>query len=1696
MQSINSVVAQTSPNLYSAAKNANLNSTQVNQVEQMSFAIQKHKELMSMDPNAATDAFRKLDPNAQDTLKFLYKDAQYAAPAPTVGGDIMGALKFVGKAVASPIVGLFKVAGDYNKLINVPYLVGRELAQGDGNIFNKKIWKNAWDGNNIFDNGAIARATSEYGASDVEVAKGLLAGKTPGEIIQAHGKVDQTILDSIQKAFDKSGDFKNVMDTVKFAQVSPGRDLLRMLDDKAVGGLHAGYVSGWAKFVSGAVDATYQIAIDPLTWVTGGGDKAGTLGARLAKSIEEAAANGDLAGGVSKVMQNPGVHTLWEDQLGPAIKRYAEAPSAAAKSTAYRDIAQTFPGYANRDIIERLAAKDAKVYDATSAEKYFSQAENTHLMLSGRVDGVTYARNAVATAKTTRNYTEGFSTYLDSIFNATSSKTLGVLKTQGRDIAKVDELGEPLYKAMISTGQSIDKLVHPNPELDKVLGDINGEINGLKNWVKAKGYAIGKQAARSPNGQEIRLGERSAETANHFNNMARQLLPRDMADFMTTKFLDAPMDEQVVILRNTYAAIMHKFGMAGTQNGRDLMEKILAEKFGGTAGFATMVNSPVPEHMLEHLEPTSLKEVNGQKVLDSESAIQPYHTTHVIGALPYDQILEHVASVKFKQNAVNAILGIGSSPFAKKAVDAWSMLTLLPRLGIRSALDEGMMFALTAPATDLFKYATRQGHNMGRLNTAFTGSKSAIGPIREALGKIFPKLDLSNAISVEKRQELMNAYAKERNLDPNQLYDLQKREAIADYVKKTYSKRLDPEADVYLMQAFVNHPDMLNAVAQSFVGHSGLSGNYGEDILKGIITPSALDKALEELAVKGGRKTRSIDTTALSDNEVALAHFDNWFKGFVANKASLPNNRILSPATVFLTNNGLRTSEDVAKAMDEISAAIGVIKDPAVGRYVVKDQQAVDAFKKMSARSVEMNARGNNDITIVRDQVGRMLADLYVTFHGSANKFNEALFSEVKSLKSRMADMSKGAMEPTWSQAAAGMDFNKFVELTHGYRPEGKINTAIEFEGFQDPESLWRKVGNKGFEWMDRQITGIHRQAALNVTYTEVRKNWSGIERQWVKDNVREAIASEPHKYTTEAAKRELQRRVMADGEKRFTELAMNHAADEMLKYADNTAVRSNFAYGVRTVGRYYRATEDFQRRIYRMKEVPARVAYRLRLAHLGLSASGSIYTDQQGNPYINMPMDSTLFKATDGTIRALTGGTGYSQPLFNDFTLKLNMVNPSFQQDSGLPMLSGPIAGLSVIAMKNILGYTHNATAEKAGDAISQMALGNFGTNTNLKQALMPSSLQHVWDMLPFSEQSRQEVTAGQQAMAYNAANGKHLDPNATAEQKTAYLNNIRISAHNILFLRNLLGFILPATPTLTESTGVPDYLKRVGVTSLRSEFYDILDGINARNNGDIQDPYEAALVAFMGKYPGKLIYTVSRSSKQTRVIIKETSALQQWARDNQGTINKYGEASYVFAPHTGTLNSSSYNYLQAAGLVQNKSLEQYYADLQVAQDKQAYYDIGTQEKAALAAENDVYKKQQIIADATAARESLKTSNPLLSAALIGVGNNIGNESKLLNNLDQMVSDPAAPIDKASRARMSIAIKMLNDYVAFSTDPSQKLASNFSQLKQDRRQQIEDQLTAMMLGDAYLTEANRAIFSPILKFYSRDTYTAFKKGF
>ena len=184
------------------------------------------------------------------------------------------------------------------------------------------------------------------------------------------------------------------------------------------------------------------------------------------------------------------------------------------------------------------------------------------------------------------------------------------------------------------------------------------------------------------------------------------------------------------------------------------------------------------------------------------------------------------------------------------------------------------------------------------------------------------------------------------------------------------------------------------------------------------------------------------------------------------------------------------------------------------------------------------------------------------------------------------------------SKAMDSINFSKFFDLTDGYRPEGKINTDLNFPKVDSNEARMQKIVDwikesptSAMEWMDAQNTHIMRQPVLWLTYVQLRKKYAQLESKWTK----EYMAA--HEGVSESLAKEL-------ADKRFTEIALNHAANNVLRFVDNPMVRSNLAWSLRTSGRFYRATEDFYRRVFRMKNVTPQVLYRLRLAHLGVDRS------------------------------------------------------------------------------------------------------------------------------------------------------------------------------------------------------------------------------------------------------------------------------------------------------------------------------------------------------------------------------------------------------------------------------------------------------------------------------------------------------------
>jgi hypothetical protein len=165
------------------------------------------------------------------------------------------------------------------------------------------------------------------------------------------------------------------------------------------------------------------------------------------------------------------------------------------------------------------------------------------------------------------------------------------------------------------------------------------------------------------------------------------------------------------------------------------------------------------------------------------------------------------------------------------------------------------------------------------------------------------------------------------------------------------------------------------------------------------------------------------------------------------------------------------------------------------------------------------------------------------------------------------------------------------------------------------------------------------------------------------------------------------------------------------------------------------------------------------------------------------------------------------------------------------------------------------------------------------------------------------------------------------------------------------------------------------------------------------------------------------------------------------------------------------------------------------VSADKQAYYDIGRREREILNETVSISERRAIIARSTNQRAALKSSNPLLEAALTAGGNEVASEERMLVSMEQMLSNVDIDIPKETRMKMLNITSQVREFINLSNDSTVRQASNFSDVKRERKEQIEALIQDLSIGDLMLKEANRAIFRAILNYYSRDTYVAVPRG-
>lgn len=814
---------------------------------------------------------------------------------------------------------------------------------------------------------------------------------------------------------------------------------------------------------------------------------------------------------------------------------------------------------------------------------------------------------------------------------------------------------------------------------------------------------------------------------------------------------------------------------------------------------------------------------------------------------------------------------------------------------------------------------------------------------------------------------------------------------------------------------------------------------------------------------------------------------------------------------------------------------------------VITQDQILNSIKRFNGRfgqTFGLRAAGKSASQITDAIVRKSMGELYVVFHGSPEAFNRTLLDAVRGKldeaaekikkrnafqksdeylrdyagkplpKSEVTDKMRRAYEAKMkspSYHVTQMPYADFEVLVKDFPIQGMLKTQYDFPGLIDSaESAFKKFGEIPWKMMDKQLTDLYRADAFGIKVMEQRSKMQADEAQMVKDLIARGVDKDAAKLQADFF---------------FDSRATHNAADELMKYADNPDVRSQMAWNLRGVGRFYRASEDYIRRYTRyLIAHPDKVIYRTGHLSQAMQGSGVTYTDDKGNQYVMIPNDGIIWGMVAPALTALSDPVKasvniargnwdfFKQPQWNQYSAKISLLNPSYNDAAGVPSLTGPtiaIPALTVQALLNLVGRELNSEGIlKVADNIDNIVLGPGSDNTNWVRATVPVTLMNIWNQFdPEHKTAIQATTLMQAAANIEAAGHTKMKPEdwGNAEKVQQYYDRLSIATHNLISVKLGFNTIVPTTLS-TNDPDFPNELRRVGVLSFRQEFSDILRAVldvNSKYGYQMDDPIGTAVSMFTASNPDKLIYTVGANNKAAKAAISYTKETKLWTMKNMELLKDYPDVGWVFAPNVGKYDPSVVKYLEAADIIPGKTnpfnnnagvLKRYLLDVATVRARNDFYNVDRQVEALFNDPNNPDRnyatyRSEVLRQARDIKFAMKQANPALALQL-GTNPVIPRQELItrFNHLDQMVNNPKYfdKLPKGQRLQMAQMTALANRMLMVLEDTNVRSQFNGQETVDKVRQEGLDYLKNFAAGNAPLTEAYQSVIKPLID----DVYT------
>lgn len=909
--------------------------------------------------------------------------------------------------------------------------------------------------------------------------------------------------------------------------------------------------------------------------------------------------------------------------------------------------------------------------------------------------------------------------------------------------------------------------------------------------------------------------------------------------------------------------------------------------------------------------------------------------------------LNKLEDLSMRQSYLTALLGL--NPFVTRAVDVWTLATLAgPRFQLRNGLEDAGLYAATGGAW--------KGYRAGRLYST-AKREATMRPLKfDKEGKLIAKDARGEKLGIVKSSsrwlgdqmpaalqgliwpnldasELVAAQTLAKQGDRSGVVKLINKAMLRGVAKYTRGRVLDAETTRFLDEAgeqlgFFNMMDEVSETARHLA--DGAAPGL-DDVETVVVNGNAMrmvtaDRVYSTLKVKRG-DPRAVK--AWWSNLSMVLHGDRG-KG----QAAVARIR---------KYHGAKLRGDVqaqADIVDDFAAWITESAPWVAERSGIAATEGIASFAR------------------------RNLDDVLRLFTTKSGGFNEDL---MKMIRREEIDPETGESAVTyalWDELPDGKrEFRVFEQDLAEMK--ARPQTVLDMQGQSIPVSGKMAIDQRMWAAMGRSLARMTREPIFVSNYLDARQMLAPFEKRIAED------------LGPEAAK------------KWAVEAAYERAYDTSMAFIDNPNVRSQLAWNVRNVARFYRAQEDFFRRMMRVAKYQPETFQKIHLTWRVLDDTGFVSTDEYGDQYFIWPGSRMAFQA----INKITSAMGLpvaEAGLPMSFVSRAAMLTPSADPNSWWPTMSSPFATLG---LRPLMGMF------PALQSLQQEIFGEYSTNTAIWMSVLPANVTRPLEYLMANaagSESRQAMNEGMYAssarsaiQAYAAAGlfdeSKQLGPAELSDMR----RTIDVAAMDIMGLKMVLAPVMPAAIQASPDT-VSDFARSVGVDGMRELFVQVMKA----NDGDIN----AAMVQWMSANPGQSIFTVSANTNGDYVgnygPFRETI---EWIDGNKDVVDKHPVGAAFFAPQEGTQNLAAWTYLRAMGAKVPKDVESYFNEVATSQGYSLYRIYKTQYDQAVAEG----RKDEVQGAWDRARADLYSRFPMLSARVQGEMKTTDTPSKAFNVSD-----------------------------------------------------------------------------------------------